>query len=52
MERIGLSRSGLYALTAQGKFPPSTRLSHKVAVWRESDVDAWIEAAAPARTAR
>ena len=41
--RTGLSRTSIYRLMVEGKFPRHRRLSHKVALWRLSDeVDAWI----------
>lgn len=41
--RVGMSPRQVYRLIKEGQFPPQRRLSHKVAVWRESDVAAWVE---------
>lgn len=41
--RVGLSKSEIYRRIKAGRFPPSIRLSPKVAVWRSQDIDAWIE---------
>ena len=38
----GLSRSSLYRLIAEGRFPPSIRLSEKSVAWLASEVDGWI----------
>ena len=42
VERTGLSRSSIYRLAAAGEFPRQRRLRYKLAVWLESEVDAWI----------
>lgn len=44
LRRVRISRSQLYRLMAQHQFPPSVRLSHKVAAWSAREVDAWIAA--------
>ena len=40
--RTGLSRSEIYRRTLAGTFPKPNRLSHKVAVWSEESVTAWV----------
>lgn len=40
--RTGLSRTHLYRLIAHGLFPNPTRLSERVSVWRESDINHWL----------
>ncbi|WP_081280879.1 helix-turn-helix transcriptional regulator [Stenotrophomonas maltophilia] len=47
LSRTGISRSHLYRLMNQGRFPVSIPLSPRVTVWLESDVDAWIAAQIP-----
>lgn len=42
-ERTQLSKNVIYRLMREGKFPRSLRLSHRVAVWREAEIDGWIE---------
>jgi len=39
----GRSPTQLYVDIAEGKFPAGIKLSPKVVVWREEDVDAHIE---------
>lgn len=41
LEMCGLSLSHLYYLMNKGKFPKSHRLSHRSAVWLESDINLW-----------
>ena len=38
----GLSRSSLYRLIAEGRFPASIHLSEKSVAWLASEVDGWI----------
>jgi prophage regulatory protein len=42
-ERTGLSRSTLYTLIKEGKFPAPISLGARAVGWLSSDVDAWIE---------
>ena len=44
LQRTTLSRSHLYALMKQGKFPRSIKLGLRAVCWRIEDVDAWIAA--------
>ena len=41
-QRVPLSRSEIYQRIKEGQFPKQIRLSHKVALWKQSDIDAWI----------
>ena len=41
--RTGLSRSTIYKLEAEGKFPKRIKLGERAVGWRTSDIDAWIE---------
>jgi prophage regulatory protein len=41
--RVGLSRSTLYALIADGLFPEPIRLSSQAVGWLSHEVDAWLE---------
>ena len=50
--RTGLSRSYLFDLEAQGRFPARVKLSERTAAWVESEVSAWIEARIAERDAR
>lgn len=38
-----LSRSSIYDLMRQGKFPRPIKLTGKAVAWRESDLTAWLE---------
>jgi prophage regulatory protein len=40
--KVAVSKTHLYRLIQQGKFPPSHKLSERVAVWDERAVDAWL----------
>jgi len=40
--RSGLSRSSIYKLMAEGKFPQHIKLGERAVGWRSSDIDAWI----------
>lgn len=41
-QQVPLSRSEIYQRIKDGQFPKQIRLSHKVALWKQSDIDAWI----------
>ncbi len=43
-ERVPYSRSTIYQLIAEGKFPKPISLGGRAVAWVEDDVDAWIEA--------
>ena len=40
--RVGLKRSMIYLLIAEGKFPKPVQLSVRAVAWREADIDDWI----------
>ena len=40
---VGLSRSTIYALLAEGKFPRARRLTPATVAWRYSELLAWID---------
>lgn len=42
MQRTALSRSHLYALMKEGKFPKPLKLGVRSVGWRVQDVEAWI----------
>jgi predicted DNA-binding transcriptional regulator AlpA len=46
LERIPVSRSGLWKMVQEHRFPQPVKLSPRVTVWRASDVQAYIEQAA------
>jgi len=43
VHRTGLSRSAIYVLMNQGKFPLYVKLGVKARAWHEAEVDEWIE---------
>lgn len=47
--RTGLSRSTIYALIGQSKFPRHIPLGLRCVGWLESEIDAWIEVRAASR---
>ena len=49
VQRTTLSRSHLYALVKDGKFPKPIKLGARSVAWRVEDVEAWIEARMNAR---
>ena len=43
-ERVPYSRSTIYKLITQGKFPKPISIGERAVAWLESDIDSWIEA--------
>jgi prophage regulatory protein len=41
--RVPYSRSTIYQLIAQGKFPKPISIGERAVAWLESDIDAWID---------
>jgi prophage regulatory protein len=41
-EKVGLSRSQIYALISTGHFPRQRSLGARAVGWMESDIDGWI----------
>lgn len=46
--RLRLSRSTIYRLLAENRFPVPRRLSRARVVWAESDIEAWLDGGANA----
>lgn len=44
LQRVGLSRSTVYAYVHAGLFPKPLRLGARAVGWMESDIDAWLQA--------
>ena len=40
---VGLGRSTIYAMIAEGTFPKPVKLGKRAVGWRESDITAWID---------
>ena len=38
-----LAKSTIWLKLSQGKFPKPTKISSAISVWKESDIDNWIE---------
>lgn len=47
MRRTGMSKTDVYRKIKSGDFPKQIRRSHKVAVWVERQIDAWVMAQIP-----
>ena len=41
--RFGLSRSTIYAMMADGRFPKPVKLGHRAVGWRSDDLQTWFE---------
>lgn len=41
-EKIGLSRSTVWRLEKEGKFPKHIKLSSQAIGWVEAEIDAWL----------
>lgn len=41
IERVGLSRSAVYALAKSGQFPAPIKIGQRASAWLASDVDDW-----------
>lgn len=42
-KKTTLAKSTLWLKIAQGQFPKPIKLSYAISVWKQSDIDAWIE---------
>ena len=45
--RLGVSRSTIYSMIRAGTFPPAKLIGRRTAVWRESEINDWIERNVP-----
>jgi prophage regulatory protein len=41
--QFGLSRSTIYAMIANGRFPKPVKLGHRAVGWRSDDLQAWFD---------
>lgn len=41
-EKTGISTTQVYRLVKRGKFPAPFKLSERVTVWNEAEIDAWL----------
>ena len=44
ISRTGLSKAEIYRRMKNGRFPRNARISHKISVWKRSEVDKWMQA--------
>lgn len=42
-KKTTLAKSTIWLKMSQGKFPRPTKISDAINVWKESDIDAWID---------
>ncbi len=42
LEKIGVSKTHLYRLIQRGDFPKSHKLSERVSVWDECEIESWL----------
>lgn len=49
LDRTGLSKSGLYKLISEKRFPAPVKLTDTAVAWPEKVVQAWIESLVSAR---
>ena len=40
---VGFKRSHIYALVAQGEFPPPVKLGRRASRWVQADIERWVE---------
>jgi prophage regulatory protein len=52
IEQTGLSRSTIYNLISQGKFPKQIELGARSVGWVDTEVDEWLEAKVAHRNAQ
>jgi predicted DNA-binding transcriptional regulator AlpA len=43
VEMLGIGKSTVYNLMYKGEFPKQIKLGYKLAVWRESDIRAYMD---------
>lgn len=48
IERVGMWKTMIYRLIEQKKFPAQVLLNSRSVAWRDSDIQAWIDARSPA----
>jgi len=41
--QFGLSRSTIYAMMANGRFPKPVKLGHRAVGWRSDELQSWFE---------
>lgn len=51
LQATALSRSTVYAMMADGRFPKPVKLGERAVGWPEAEIDAWLESRKAARDA-
>lgn len=41
-KKLGISKTQIYRLINRGEFPAPRKLSERVSVWDESEIDSWL----------
>lgn len=41
-QKLKISKTQIYRLIRKGEFPPPFKLSERVSVWDEGEIDAWL----------
>lgn len=52
MRKIGAGRNFIYSSIAVGVFPSQIKLSPRLSVWDEAEVDAWMQAQSAIRESK
>ena len=42
-QKVGMSKSQIYKLIAQDKFPKPLKVSHRISCWVAAEVDEWVQ---------
>ncbi|CAN1516011.1 AlpA Predicted transcriptional regulator [Sphingomonadaceae bacterium] len=40
--KVKISKTQIYRLIRKGQFPPPFKLSERVSVWNEGEIDSWL----------
>ncbi len=40
--KLKISKTQIYRLISKGELPPPFKLSERVSVWNEAEIDAWV----------
>jgi prophage regulatory protein len=43
LKRVPLSRSRIYELIGEGRFPKCIKLSERASAWVESEIEQWLD---------
>jgi len=48
-QKVGMSKSHIYDLISQGKFPKPVKVSPRISCWVAAEVDQWVQERIDAR---